>query len=242
MEELETIRVTEANKKYCLFGLWPWQFERYRKIKVNNEYKAIYFEPWQHDFYVAEAEIELLQPKISQRVTLRGIALKRSPEGKIKLIIATNMPADKYSLEALVFSYLNRWPEPEKSFSDFSHKIELFTYTASSHKVFSTENLAKEIKEPLDIKLAWDYYLNGLDLFLRGHILPSEYQELDFSTTKQRFYQLKARIRAKKDYQWVSFTLPGDYAFSPHLLYACQRLNEKDLILPEGKRLWLTVS
>lgn len=242
MEELETIRFSDSNKRYYIFGLWPWQFERYRKIKINDEFKAIYLEPLQEDFYIAEAEIALTQPKINQRVTLRGCVLKKSRVGKVNLIIATNKPPDKASLEDIVYSYLNQWPEPEKIFSDFSHKIELFTYTASSRKVFSIESLTLKPSDLLDVKEVLDCYLRCLDLFLRWRILPYEYEELDFSTTKQRFYDLKARIRVKKYYQLVSFILPQDYPFQKDLGLACSRLNEKEITLSDNKaRLWFRI-
>lgn len=241
MEELDTIRFIDYHKIYYVFGLWPWQFERYRKVKLKSEFNLFYFEPLQADSYLAEAEVELTQPKINQSVTLRGCVLKTSLDGKTKLIIATNIPEDKLSLEEIASYYLGRWPEPEKSFADFSHKIELFTYTADSRKVFSTESLAPEAKDSLDIKGALGYYLRCLDLFLRWHILPSEYQELDFSTTKQRFYSLRAKLRSKKDYQLVSFSVPEDYPFQKDLAYACWRLNEQDIVLPDKKRLWFNI-
>lgn len=241
MEELETIRCPGHEKRYFLFALWPWQFERYRKIKTNSEFRFFYFEPLQQEFYIAEGEIELSQPKSNQVVRLRGCILKSALNGKIKAIIPTNLPADKASLEEIVRLYLNRWPNLEEGFTDFSRKIELFTYTASSRKVFSTEKLISEGLGPLDIRAVLDYYLKSLDLYLRWHILPAEYEELDFSTTNQRFYQLKAKIKRKKDFQLVSFKLPKDYSFQKDLAYACQRLNEKEVISTDKKRLWFNI-
>ena len=116
------------------------------------------------------------------------------------------------------------------------------TYTASSHKFFSIENPVLEAKQPPDIITVLDYYLKCVDLYLRWHILPSGCEELDLSTTKQRFYDLSAKIRVKKDYQLVSFILPKDYSFQKELAYACQRLNEKDTLLPDEKRIWFNIA
>lgn len=241
MDELETIILPNYENLNCIFGLWPWQFERYRKIKLNSEFKVFYFEPLQTNFYLADAEILLTQPKTNQIVTLKGCALKKSLDGKINLIIATDLQDEELSLDAIAAAYLNRWPEPEKSFADFSHKIELFTYTASSRKMFSVEELIPKPKEPIEIKQALEYYLRCLDLFLRWHIMPSEYEELDFSTMKARFYELETKITTQEGSQWVSFILPEGYSFQKDLAYICQRLNEKDISLADRKRLWFKV-
>lgn len=240
MEELDSTRLS-YDKKYFIFGLWPWQFEKYRVVDIYSGFNRTYFEPKQEDFYIADMNITLTQPKINQRVTLRGCALKRNLAGKVNLLIVTNIPQEKLTTEQLTKLYLNRWPNVEEGFMDYSRKIELFTYTGSSRKGFSTESLILKGKELPDIKGVLDYYLRGVDLYLRWYFLPAEYENLDFSTMKERFYDLGARIKAKKDFELVSFILPKGYSFQKDLAYACQRLNEKDIILPEGKRLWFTL-
>jgi len=238
MEELESFNISDYGKIYYLFALWPWQFAKYRKINLRGEFRPLNFEPAGLNAHFAEAEVELTQPKTNQIVKLRGCALKSSLDGKIKLIICTNLPSEVHTPESIAGLYLNSWPEPERAFNDFSQKIELFTYTASAHKIFSTEGLTSGIP-PTEIREVLAYYLRCLDLFLRWHILPAGYEEMDFPAAQQRFYDLKARVKIDKDFQLVSFAPADGYPCHKELTYACQRLNEKNIFLPEGKRLWL---
>jgi len=242
MEEIEVARIIAEEKKHYLFGVWPWQFEKYRTIEITSDFTRIYFSRQEQDFYLAEAVVKLTQPKINQRLTLRASVLKRSLSGKAILLIVTSIPKEAQSAEAIARLYLNRWPNLEEGFIDFSRKIELFTYTASSRKGFSTETLGLGDKAALGLNHLLAQYLKGLDLYLRWHILPAEYEGLDFSTLKERFFKLKARIKRQKDYQVVKFILPREYPFSKDLAYACQRLNEQEILLPEGRRLWFSIT
>jgi hypothetical protein len=240
MELLEAIPVYGFRKKQYILGLWPWQFEKYRELNIFSEFSSFYFEPLQENFYIAEARIYLTQPKINQRVTLRTCVLKKNLAGKVDLFIVSNITQEQLSTEDVVRLYLSHWPNLEEGFLDFSRKIELFTYTASAS---SRKEVSMEIedKERPDIKTILEGYLRGLDLYLRWHILPSKYEELDFPTTKERFYGLKARIKTKKEYHLVSFILPRGYLFQKDLAYACQRFNEREIILPDKKQLWFNI-
>src|SRR3989338_3693022 len=146
-EEIEVIPVEKTKKRSFVFGLWPWQFGQFRSVKLLGEFKPWLFEGFKNDLYLANIELELLQQTISKRVTLRGLALKTNLNEKIRLVILSNLSFDEINRENLAKLYLSHWPNLEEGFQDFSRKIELFTYTASSfHSFFSPEsfNLHKE--------------------------------------------------------------------------------------------------
>jgi hypothetical protein len=234
------VKVWPIKKRFFILGLWPWQFGQYRTVRIKEDFKKFRFEILKKDFYIAETEVELLQPTINRRLTLRGCALKSKLEDKIRLIILTNLPPEKSSLEELSSLYLNHWPNLEECFQDFSRKIELFTYTASARRFFFADTLNLKPETAPDIKGLLHYYLMALDFYVMWHFLPFGYEDQYFSTINERFYSLKAKLKEEKDRIFVAFQPPSDYPFLKDLAYACYRVNEREILTSQGKRLWLT--
>lgn len=242
-EELEGVALDEDKRRFFVLGLWPWQFVEYRKVNKIGDFRPFHFETLNKDYYLAQIEIELTQPNTQQKLMLNGCALKASLSEKTRLIILSNLSEEAASIENLADIYLNRWPNLEEGFKDYSRKIELFTYTADSQRFFSTENLNLLVKQESmqDINSLLDYYLKALDLYVRWHFLPSGYEEKDFSMANQCFYGLKALSRRQKDTVKVTFEIPSSYPYIKDLEYACSRVNEREIRFPDGKKLWLVV-
>ncbi len=239
-EEKEVIPLS-AKKEYSLvFGFWPWQFGKYRSIKFLGDFKQFHFWALKQDFHLSAVEVELSQPNVNKRVTLRGCALKSGLNEKVRLIILSNIPPEKLTSEGLANIYLNRWPNLEETFQDFSRKIELLTYTASSQRFFAPENLSLSSATTSDINLIFDYYLKVLDAYVRWHFLPLGYEDTDFPTVKERFYNLGGRLTKQAGQLVLTFIPPSGYQFFKELEYVCRRINEKVIILGE-KRLWLSL-
>jgi hypothetical protein len=238
-EELETIQLERAKKHLFIFGLWPWQFTEYRKAKITGEFTPFHFAPLKKDLYLAPIEVELTQTNINQSVTLKGCAIKTSLNEKIKQLILSN---HELNIEKIAELYLNHWPNFGEAFQDFSHKIELFTYTAQSQRHFSTKGLNLGKGPSPDIKILFDTYLKALDLYVKWHFLPTGYEETDFSALRERFYALKAISKEENDHILITFQPPEGYLFLKELDYACRRLNEREIIsLAKNKRLWFTI-
>jgi len=240
LEKLEVISLEQHKRRFFIFGLWPWQFGQYRKVNKIEEFKPFYFETLRKDFYLAETEIELSQPVTKQSVTLRGCALKTNLAEKMRLIILSNFAPGAVNLKELASIYLSHWPNLEEGFQDFSRKIELFTYTPTSQRFFTTDNLLNKEPNP-DINGLFYYYLMALDFYVMWHFLPFGYEDKDFSTIKECFYSLKARLKKEKDYILLTFQPPPEYPFLKDLEYACRRVNEREIILGDGLRLWLSL-
>jgi len=241
-EEIEGFSFEINSKHLFLFGLWPWQFSSFRKVKKIGEFKLFNLAGISDDFYIADTEIDLLQPNTRQIVTLRGCAVKKGINEKTRVIILSNGSAEQVKIEDLADIYLSHWPNLEETFQDLSRKIELFTYTAASQRFFSTDNLILEKDAAQDIKAILSYYISALDLYVRWHFLPSGYEDKDFSTIKQRFYSLKGIIKNQNGRVLVTFKPPVVYPFLKDLEYACRRINEKEVIFGDGRRLWLNVA
>lgn len=240
-EELEVIQLESGKRRFFIFGLWPWQFVEFRKIKKIEEFKPFYFEGLKKDFYVAEIEIELSQPITKQAVTLRGAAFKTNPAEKTRLAMLSNLPSGAATPEELANIYLNHWPNPEEAFQDYSRKIERYTYTGDSQRFFSTESLDLNRDATAEIKTHFSKYLKALDLYVRWHFLPPGYETKDFSTMKERFYDLKAILKKENDRLLITFLAPQGFAFQKELGYVLRRLNEREITFRDGKRLWFLI-
>lgn len=239
-EEIEVIPI-ENKRRSFVFGLWPWQFGQFRRVKsAIGEFKPFNFEPLKKDFYLADIEIELSEPTVNRMVTLKGCALKANLNEKIRLVILSNLGFEG-SKEELAGLYLSHWPNLEEAFQDFNHKVELFTYTANSQQFFSLESLGFDRENSSDIKALFDYYLKALDLYARRYFLPAGYENKDFPTMNEHFYSLKTQVKQEKNYLQTTFQPASGYPYLKGLSYACRRVNEKEVIFPDGKQLWLEV-
>jgi hypothetical protein len=240
-EGLEEIPFSQGKRRFFIFGLWPWQFVDYRQVKKLGEFRPFYFAALKKNFSIADIELALSQPNINQSVTLKGFAIKTSLTEKTRLIILSNLTQQQVMPESWLTTYLNHWPNLEETFKDFSRKLELFTYTASSQVSLSLKSLNLNKETPSDIKTLFHNYLEALDLYTRWHFFPFEYENQDFSTMKERFYNLKGILKKEKDYISATFLPPANYPYLAQLQYALCRLNEREIVFRDSKRLWLDI-
>jgi hypothetical protein len=220
-EEIEKIPPLKRENCTFIFGLWPGQFEGYRKVNIKSEPRLYYSSPLKQAFYLYEGEIILFSPKTEKTTALRCCILKREKEAAPSLYICSNL--NQITPEDMAAIYLNHWPNLEDGLRDYTHKIELFTYTATAREVHSLGCA----------ELANESYQMALDLYIRSHFLPSQYENIDFLTTKERFYSLKGRLEKKKGYNCLYLLTPSGYRYPKDLSYLCNRLNEKGLIFEE---------
>ncbi|MCX5703993.1 MAG: hypothetical protein NT066_05860 [Candidatus Omnitrophica bacterium] len=242
LKELEVIALGHNRRRYFVFGLWPWQFTEFRQVKKIGEFRPFRFEALNMGLYLADAELELLQPDVNKRVTLRGCALKGKLDEKVRLLVLSNLSMEKATAEQLLNLYLSHWPSLEEAFRDYSRKIELFTYTADSRHFLSTQGLPFQKPDAADIKAVFEYYLKLLDCYVRWHFLPAGYENKDFSTVNEQFYCLKARLDKQKGLVLVTPQAPSGYPFLKELGYACRRINEREIVFTGAKRLFLNVA
>ena len=236
LEELEKIAVEKELTHTFIFGLWPWQFPEYRKVKSTGEFQPYRHKHLNEDLFLADIEIELSHPKAKEAILLKGCALKKEINDKIKLLILGNS-SGQISAQDLADTYLSLWPNLQEGFQDYSRKVELFTYTANSQPIFSTEIIGSPTDDAAGI---FNHCLKVLDLCVRWYFLPLGYMDKDLQTAKERFYGLDCKLRAEKDFILATFSPPAGYSFLKDLQYACRRINENPIFLADGKRLWCT--
>ena len=238
LEEFESISLNQQNNCSFIFGLWPWQFTTSRKIKKIGNFNLEHIEGIEKDLYLAELEIELLQPAINQSVTLHGCAVKTSLKEKIRVVILSS-DQSLVHLNRLAQLYLSRWPNLEECFGDFSHKVEVFTYAGSAQSFFSIESFGlSKLETDLELAETFANYIKILDAYLRWHFLPSEWVEKDFSFARECFYKVQAKLAISPMRAIVKVQDSPEQSFSKDLEYLMRRLNERQINLGDDKILY----
>jgi len=240
LKESEVIVLPDNRKRYFIFGLWPWQFIKFRKVNKIGEFRPFIFEPLNLNLYIADVDIELSQPDVNKRFILIGCAIKLNPNDKIRLLVLTNLPYKENQGESMLNLYLNRWPNLEETFQDYSRKIEFFSYSANSRHFLSKEDLPAWEDNSQGIKSVFEHYFKILDYYVRWHFLPFGYENQDFSTVKEQFYSLKVKLDTQqKDIILVKPEVTSTYPYYKELDYACHRINEREIMFGDNQRLWL---
>ena len=235
LDELENITLNPEEKHNLLFALWPWQFTAYRKVKRIGDFAPQRIDCMNKEFYLAEIEIELVQPTSMQSFSLKGCAIKLDLAEKIRLVVLSTDGSRR--LVALANDYLCRWPNLDEGLYDFNRKIELFSCTGESQQIFDYEELPIGRSEPADLKSIFSGYCEALDAYLRWHFMPSGYEKTEINLTKDRFYSQKAQLIQGKDKIQYLFSVKPDYAYAKDLEYICRRLNERDIRADDGQRI-----
>jgi hypothetical protein len=237
LEELESINLAQ-NKKYSfILGLWPWQYEHYRKVKKLKDFFPFYSRALKQRVYLAQTEIGLTFPSLNKEVLLRGCSLKLSPNRNINILILSNIDELELKINEIADLYLEHWPNLEEGFQDFSRKIELFTYTSGSRRFFALEDMPRQDQSPNKIESVLTDYLKALDLYARWHFFPLGYEDRGFSLCAERFYNLGGNLRKQKNQLVATFHPPAGYLFLKDLQYACRRINEKEVFLSGSQKL-----
>ncbi len=240
LEELEALTLNNQNNHSLIFGLWPWQFTSTRKVKKIGDFNLKHIECINQDMYLAEIEIDLLLASTNQSISLKGCAIKTIPTEKIRLVVlnSSKEPIDPAELAEI---YLNRWPNLEEAFHDFSRKMELFAYAGAGQKFFSNDSYAKDIDvqvSNLEPGIIFTNYIKILDTYLRWYFLPSGYIEKNFNFTSENFYKLPVKLTTGNDKVTARIQVEQGYQFAKDVEYLIRRLNERQIILPKGLRLY----
>lgn len=229
-DELDIIEPLESRRRKCVFALWPWQFGNYRKVIHIGEF-APFSEPLSGATrYRADIMLELIQPELERAVTFSGQAVKDAPQDKVRLIVLSRNFDSGSSAQDPLLLYLARWPHLEDSFRDFSRQVELFTYNAQTHRLFSAD-APEQPSGSWTVESFLGWYLANLDKYLRQHFFPQSFQRLTFNEAQKELYSLPAQAIRKPGH--IEIRLKADGALYETLSGACRRLNEQALSLSD---------
>ena len=208
---IDTIQPLPQKKRFFIFGLWPWQYknrDRHHLFQING---------------------------VCPYFTLRSLAITDKDNRKI-LDIFTNVEENQLDNEKIIGHYLEHWPNLETGYKDFLDKIGHF-YQLSKSKIMPKNNVHFSEGNDLALSEIFSFWRWELNSYCQKYFFPLSYQRLDFLALKERFYNLRGRVISEANYSKVIFEIPHNFPYAGDLLYGCQRVNEADIQLMDGRRL-----
>ncbi|MBU1124505.1 MAG: hypothetical protein KKC84_00590 [Candidatus Omnitrophica bacterium] len=217
-----------AQKEYFIFSLWPWQYRRFRKVRLGVEFRPYALTSAKKSIYIAEADIIFVNPQSQEEVILAGCAVKEADSEKTKLVILSNFTREEASLEELAEFYFSHWPFPQEAFEDRETPYRLKAPAALA--LVNEGNVS-------DSTHIFSFYLRLLDYWVRQFFFPASYAEEDFPSMQRKFYQLDVTITNHKEDSIAEFSLPEGFAYGDDLRYALRRIKESKFLRTEHRRL-----
>lgn len=233
-ELIEALEPKPKNKRYFILGLWPWQYVN-RDPECSNSLSNSSGSRSQasQNSNIRERN-HLFEINGVGPLFLRAVVLKK--DSREILTIITNIEEKSLPNDKVIELYLERWPNLELGYRDFLNKIG---HSAAYFEIKPETRFAPELIKNGHLGLSqfltsWRRELNN---YCQGHFFPLSYQALDPALLQERFYNLSGKLRLELNSLKVIFGLPPGYAYTKDLLYGCQRVNEADIRLREGRRL-----
>ena len=237
MNEIACFDSIPKKKRHFITCLWPWQPEFHpllRSIRANKseEYIESFFES---SVYYSETFTTLpvdddFQPRISLRVFPLRENRVSSPFG----MILTNAPHDRYHAVDIIKTYCRRWPNFQRGFNYSVGKIkakdsQFLLFQGNKFIINNNINIKKTFADFL-AHYAWHtYFSSGKKSLLPVHL-------------KDIIVPLTGSIITSPDSIQVLLAPENDYACLEELKSAVTRINERNIVDFQGKRLMMKIS
>jgi len=238
-KEIKRIKAASGCSRQLIFGIWPWQFKGAIELKVAQDCRQLDFAPPGKQFFLSPASVRLAQETGGAVFDFSGCLLKTGLEEKTGLLILSNVQGSGADYEAMARSYLECWPAPADSFQAFSRRIEASAQKKNlPEKKYEDIFVAEQPAQSIDYLL--DNYLKILELYVKEYFLPHKYSQESQSAIKDRFYLFELALKKTKDALSVKFNLPPDAPSLKDIDYTCNKVNASRIIMPDGRRLWMS--
>lgn len=168
-------------------------------------------------------------------LTLRLLSIK-ARDDRNKLDIITNLEPDRQGDHELIGHYSTHWSSLELGYQNFLEEIGHFIRSPKT-QVRDKYPILPNSGEDLTYEQLLSFWRLILNSYCQRHFFPLSYQDMDFLVLQERFYHLRGTINSSTSTFQVKFELPNDFPYLNDLLYACQRVNEADIYLEDGRKL-----
>ena len=198
--------------------------ESLKPIPLKRHYFVLGIWPWQYP-----------DRSILEKEGLRLIGCEK--DAKEILAILTNLPENEWDDQRVISLYLERWPNLAAGYQDFLDKIGHYFEIKKTYSLAEKSQIAMPKGEDLDINQILGFWRLKLNSFCQRHFFPLKYAEADFSLLQERFYSLPGSVRATERIMEIILSLPPGFIYPDDLAYACQRVNEANIRLVDGRQL-----
>ena len=219
----------QAIKRIELYDNEDKLIESLEPIPLKRHYFILGVWPWQYP-----------DRSIFEKEGLRLIGY--SKDTKEILVILTNLPENEWDDQRVISLYLERWPNLATGYQDFLDKIGHYFEIKKTCLLPKKSQIVMIQGGDLDINQILSFWRMKLNSFCQRHFFPLKYADADFSLLQERFYSLPGVVKAAEKAMEIIFSLPQGFLYPDDLVYACQRVNEADIRLWDGRRIVFAVA
>ena len=219
----------QAIKRIELYDNEDKLIESLEPIPLKRHYFILGVWPWQYP-----------DRSIFEKEGLRLIGY--SKDTKEILVILTNLSKNEWDDQRVISLYLERWPNLAAGYQDFLDKIGHYFEIKKTCLLPEKSQIVMLQGGDLDINQILSFWRMKLNSFCQRHFFPLKYADADFSLLQERFYSLPGVVKAAEKAMEIIFSLPQGFLYPDDLVYACQRVNEADIRLWDGRRIVFAVA
>ncbi len=239
-------KTVPKKKRSFIAGAWPWQegFKKYISKDTGTQ-ERIFIEGLEREFIYSQITDFIDQPLIGQKIKLRIAFIREKDNDFPNIAIVTNSTEKNMSIQDVISHYILHWPNFKEGFEDFGSKVERpsfkdFMMAPSPERVplFSGIGQYNLLGGWTDLWTIIEFLLSALNHYCQRHFFPDSCQTLDFSTIKERFYDLEGSLQESGDLTIVTLIIPENYGYAQDLKYAIRRINERDIRISRGKKIF----
>ncbi|MBN2097042.1 MAG: hypothetical protein JW714_01035, partial [Candidatus Omnitrophica bacterium] len=239
--------LSALGKCFFIAPLGHWQYERLQGTKILHNYRKYRIGQEQEPMEIADAQVSLFNPQLSENIKVRAAMIKRKEES---LALITNiLPQDERYIRKIAELYFQRWlaspaggPAPKvKSYYDLLEEAhqQVLSRSQGSLPITRLKSDSYDKKPPEEI---FRLFLEQLNRYCLNHFFPSEYEARTLQAMRSDFYQQGGYLKMKQDGWQVWLRRFTEDKLNQVAQIACQRFNQSDVRLPENKRLRLYLS
>ena len=236
MSEIACFDSIPQKKRYFVACLWPWQPEFHpllRSIRANKSEK--FSDPFLEDcVYFSETFTTLpVEDDFHPRLGLRVFPLRENRVSSPFGILLTNAPNDLYHSADIVKAYCQRWPNFQRGFNYSVGKIkakdsQFLLFQGNKYIINKNINIKTAFAEFL-AHYAWHTYFSSG----KKSLLPVQLKDI--------ILPLSGSIDSGPDAIQVLLTPDNDYACLEELKSAVTRINERNIVDFQGKKLRIKI-
>ncbi len=241
-DEIALFDVIPQKKRYFISCLWPWQPEfqpLIRSIRTSKVEKLvdIFFD---ENLYYSEYFTTIpLEDDFQPRLGLRIFPLRENKASAPFGLVLTNAPQDLMSAHDVVYSYYARWPNLQRGFNYSVGKIiskeaqPLISLITNTYKINintnkNFENIIQRAKNLL-ANFSWQTYFSSG----KKSLLPVDLMDI--------ITPLNGTINTDENNIQVLLMPDNDYACLEDLISAASRINERNIVDFQGRRLMIKI-
>jgi hypothetical protein len=218
-------------KRTFIIGAWPWQNEDSLLTKGDVVKSESFYSAVLSSEIICNEFIPTLKGSLGNIFkNIRMITLVDTIDKRPISSILTNIIPEKMSNQDIVSAYLSKWPNLHLGYFDFL-------------SMTGRKSLNLEMGEPAsDLWNNIDFLIAVFHKYCQRHFFPLLYEQLDFSTIKDRIYSLGGHLAETADTLEVVFSIKRGWNFTDDLSYAIRRINESGISDSSGRQLRMKIS